>query len=108
MFGGGGAEVGARSLAQARGFVCGGEVFSLLCVLVQTHCCADAKVHRELGLWCCPFLYPLIHFLQAAKADDILYCTQVNMFDVELKSFPVAVPKDFCQCVFLAFFCAEV
>lgn len=65
-----GQEVGARGLGWVTD-VCGREVCALLCTVFQTHGHTASEVHSELSPQFYLFLYPLIHFLQAAKADDI-------------------------------------
>lgn len=60
-----GQEVGAR------GPGCVTDVCALLGTVFQTHGHTASDVHHELSPQCCLFLYPLTHFLQAAKADDL-------------------------------------
>lgn len=62
-----GQEVGACGLGWVTD-VCGREVCA---PVFQTHGHTAGEVQRELSPQCCLFLYPLTHFLQAAKADDI-------------------------------------
>lgn len=65
-----GQRVGAHGLGWVT-HVWGREGCALLCTVFQTRGHTDSEVHRELSPQCCLFLYPLIRFLQAAKADDI-------------------------------------
>lgn len=65
-----GQEVAARGLGWVI-HVCGRELCALLGTAFQIHGHTASDVYRELSPQCCLFLYPLTHFFQAAKADDI-------------------------------------